>query len=180
MDKVVKKSSEVKAPRKTGRPQIIFTPDQINKVEALAAVCNQQQIADYFGINIQTFTRLLNRDSKVMLAYKSGKAKAIADVGHSLLTKALNGDTVCQIFYLKTQAGWRETAEIHHKSSGGTHSTYKVTFGGKDGVGDGEGDEPLTIDAYDDEDDDDYVLVDDDYGFPDELLLDYDDEFVDE
>src|SRR5699024_1231059 len=97
-------------------------------------------------------------------AYIKGKNRAIASVGDTLLKKALDGDTISQIFYLKSQAGWRETSEVHHRSSGGTKHTYKVTFGGKEGVGkddnviEGEEVGPLLEDG----DDDDFDF-DDDY-----------------
>ena len=54
------------------------------------------------------------RDPEVDARYKRGKAKAIAHVANGLLQKARAGDTTSAIFYLKTQAGWRETTEIEH------------------------------------------------------------------
>jgi hypothetical protein len=48
-----------------------------------------------------------------------GKAETIAKVAGSLVKKALNGDTTSAIFYLKTQAGWKETEvrEIHNRTT---------------------------------------------------------------
>ena len=37
----------------------------------------------------------------------------IAKVAGSLVKKALNGDTTSAIFYLKTQAGWKETSDLN-------------------------------------------------------------------
>ncbi len=45
---------------------------------------------------------------------KRGKAKAIAHVANGLLQKARSGCTTSSIFYLKTQAGWRETERLEH------------------------------------------------------------------
>lgn len=84
------------------------------EVETLAALLNQDQIADYFGISRTTFHMIRQRDPEVDERYKRGKAKAIAHVANGLLQKARAGDTTSSIFYLKTQAGWRETAEVHH------------------------------------------------------------------
>jgi hypothetical protein len=42
--------------------------------------------------------------------YKKGKSRAIADIAGSLISKARDGDTASAIFYLKTQAGWREVS----------------------------------------------------------------------
>ena len=52
------------------------------------------------------------RDPDIAERYKRGKAKAIAHVARGLLQRARDGDTVSSIFYLKTQAGWRETDRL--------------------------------------------------------------------
>lgn len=97
------------------RPTIILTSEQVREVETLAALLSQQQIADYFGIGRRTFQSILERDEDVAARYKRGKAKAIAHVANGLLQKARSGCTTSAIFYLKTQAGWRETARIEHE-----------------------------------------------------------------
>ena len=91
------------------RPQVELTPEQIAQVETLASVLSQEQIADYLGIAKSTFQAILDRDPVVFGHYKKGKSKAIASVAQGLLKKALSGDTASAIFYLKTQAGWKET-----------------------------------------------------------------------
>jgi len=88
-------------------------------VETLAALLNQDQIADYFGIARNTFRAICERDEEVFERYKRGKAKAIAHVANGLLQKARAGDTTSAIFYLKTQAGWRETAAVEHSGPQG-------------------------------------------------------------
>lgn len=102
------------------RPCITLSPDQVREVETLAALLNQNQIADYFGISHTTFKQIIGRDEEVAVRYKRGKAKAIAHVANGLLQKARAGCTTSSIFYLKTQAGWRETAEITHSASDDT------------------------------------------------------------
>ena len=96
------------------RDPIVLSPDQVREVETLAALLNQDQIADYFGIGRRTFHAICQRDEEVAARYKRGKARAIAHVANGLLQKARSGDTTSAIFYLKTQAGWRETAPIAH------------------------------------------------------------------
>lgn len=96
------------------RPQIMLSEAQCAEVETLAALLNQDQIADYFGISRNTFRAICDRDAEVLERYKRGKAKAIAHVANGLLQKARAGCTTSSIFYLKTQAGWRETNEVHH------------------------------------------------------------------
>ncbi len=110
-----------------GRPAITLAEDQIREVETLAALLNQDQIADYFGIARNTFRAICERDPEVLERYKRGKAKAIAHVANGLLQKARNGDTTSSIFYLKTQAGWRETAVLEHSGpEGGPISVTSV------------------------------------------------------
>ncbi len=94
------------------RPRKRLTKEQAQEVETLAAILTQQQIADYFGINRDTFIEIMKRDTRVSRHYKKGKAKAIGMVAKGLLTRAREGCTTSAIFYLKTQAGWRETQKI--------------------------------------------------------------------
>ena len=101
-----------------GRKPIELTDEQKGEVETLGALLNQDQIADYLGISRTTFQAMLLRDPGIAERYKRGKAKAIAHVARGLLQKARSGDTVSSIFFLKTQAGWCETAKVEH--SGGT------------------------------------------------------------
>jgi hypothetical protein len=96
------------------RPTKTLTDEQKVEVETLAALLSQDQIADYFGIVRNTFRAICERDPEVNERYKRGKAKAIAHVARGLLMKARNGDTTSSIFYLKTQAGWRETERHEH------------------------------------------------------------------
>jgi hypothetical protein len=93
---------------KGGRPKKVLTPEQINEVEKLAAYLNQDQIADYLEIPARTLRAIISRDEAVSAAYKKGRAKAIGNVSQSLLKSAVEGNTTAQIFYLKTQAGWKE------------------------------------------------------------------------
>tara|TARA_R110000744_G_scaffold366697_1_gene475868 strand:- start:602 stop:955 length:354 start_codon:yes stop_codon:yes gene_type:complete len=90
------------------RPKTELTPIQIKELETLAAVLNQKHIADYFGIPDRTLRAIMERDGEVSAAYKKGQAKAIISVAGSLLNSAKEGNITAQIFYLKTQAGWKE------------------------------------------------------------------------
>ncbi|WP_372836780.1 hypothetical protein [Puniceibacterium confluentis] len=101
------------------RPPITLSEEQCREVETLAALLNLDQIADYFGISRTTFKAICARDEAVAVRYKRGKARAIAHVANGLLHKARRGDSTSSIFYLKTQAGWRETASIEHSGPEG-------------------------------------------------------------
>ena len=99
---------------KGGRPATVLDDDQMAQVEALGAVLSIEQIADYFGISKPTFYAIMERQPDVSLRYKRGKAKAIGSVSQGLLKKAREGDNTAAIFYLKTQAGWKETQTLEH------------------------------------------------------------------
>ena len=103
---------------KGGRPQVVFSDEQVMKVEALAAVCTKGQIADYFGITEKTLRAVEGRQPEVSTAYKKGKAKAIESVGRGLLQSALGGNMTAAIFYLKTQAGWSEKMKFDSEGIG--------------------------------------------------------------
>ena len=102
-----------------GRRAKELTSDQKAQVEALAAYLSQDQIADYLGIGRTTFQSMIERDPEISERYKRGKAKAVGLVAQGLLQKARSGDTTSAIFYLKTQAGWRETQKIEHTGADG-------------------------------------------------------------
>ena len=87
------------------------------EVETLAAVLNAQQMADYFGIGRTTLFAIMQREPEIAERYKRGKAKAVGAIAQSLIQKARSGDTACMIFYLKCQAGWRETAFVEHATA---------------------------------------------------------------
>lgn len=99
------------------RPRFEFTEDQIDQIERLAAVLTVKQMADYFGISERTFLNRRNDDARVSAAYKKGRAAAIAAIGGSLLQQAQSGNITAMIFYLKTQAGWRDKVEVEHSGN---------------------------------------------------------------
>ena len=112
---------------KGGRPPTVLDEEQIAQVEALGAVLSIEQIADYFGIAKTTFYAIMERQPDVSLRYKRGKAKAIGSVSQGLLKKAREGDNAAAIFYLKTQAGWRETTVQDNVSSDGSMTPTRIT-----------------------------------------------------
>lgn len=109
-----------------GRPRKTLTDEQKTQVEALAAFLSKEQIADYFGIAKNTFLKICDEEPEILARYKRGKAKVIKDIAGSLITMAREGDKAAAMFYLKTQAGWRETNHVDHTSSDGTMTPQKV------------------------------------------------------
>ena len=94
---------------KGGRPPVVLSTDQVVELKALAAVLNKEQLADYFGVSHVTLLAIEERQPEVSLAYKQGKARAIASIAGNLISQAKAGNVSAATFYLKTQAGWKET-----------------------------------------------------------------------
>ena len=103
-----------------GTPLIVITDEELQQIEKLASVLSKQQIADYLGIGRTTFYDIEQRQPEVSEHYNRGKSKAIDSVAQGLLQKAQGGDTQSAIFYLKTQAGWKEKQDINHSSEDGS------------------------------------------------------------
>ncbi len=101
------------------RPKKTLNAEQIKEVQTLAAVLNQSQIADYFGFSQDTFQRLMKKNPEVLRSYQLGRAKAIASIAGNLIKSANNGNVSAMTFYLKTQAGWKESQDINLSSADG-------------------------------------------------------------
>jgi len=95
-----------------------LTDEQIIQVEALAAVLNAKQIADFFGIHRGTFYGLLKRHPEIERRYRMGKAKSDLFVANTLMAQIRANDVRATMFYLRTQCGWSEKmtleANINH------------------------------------------------------------------
>jgi AraC-like DNA-binding protein len=90
------------------RPPKTLTNEQLAQLEKLASKLTIEQLADFFGMGERTLRRKFHNDPAVLAAYKKGKAKAISGVAGGLLRAIKKGNVTAMIFYLKTQAGWRE------------------------------------------------------------------------
>ena len=91
-----------------GRPVKTLTNEQVGEVSTLAAVLTKSQLADYFGMSENTFRAVEERQPEVFEAYKKGRAKAPSMVAGHLIKQIQSGNTAATIFWLKTQAGWKE------------------------------------------------------------------------
>ena len=85
-----------------------ITPEHISTIERMAANgATLDQIATVLDISPRTLDKWLQQED-IRRVYLRAKLKAIDQVAGALFSKAMAGDVTCMIFYLKTQAGWRE------------------------------------------------------------------------
>lgn len=107
---------------------IVLDDNQLKQVEKLAGILTSDQLADFLGVARTTFYDIMSRQPEVSERYKKGRAKVIGGVGQNLVQKALSGDNAAMMFYLKTQAGWKETQQVDHTSSDGSMSPERKTL----------------------------------------------------
>ena len=94
-----------------GRPPYIKTDEDSKTVEALAiAGCKQSLIADIVKVSEPTLRKNFRKE------LDTSKARANAVISQALFKKAKDGNVVAQIFWLKTQAGWKE--KNYHELTG--------------------------------------------------------------
>tara|TARA_Y100001972_G_scaffold52879_1_gene64741 strand:+ start:757 stop:1053 length:297 start_codon:yes stop_codon:yes gene_type:complete len=62
----------------------------------------------------------------ILERYKKGRTKVKSLIAGRLIQKATEGDTASQIFYLKTQCGWKETQSLEHSSPDGSMTPTKI------------------------------------------------------
>lgn len=104
------------ARNKGGRPPWKPTPDELKKVEALAARgMTKEQIADCLGIGETTLYEKVKENPEFAKAIKEGKAKGVARVTAALLKNVDLGNVTAQLFWLKCQAKWYEARDEEKK-----------------------------------------------------------------
>lgn len=92
----------------------------LKQVESLAANgLTDEQIASALGISRTTLSNRKRENEQFVLAIKRGKAKGIALVTNKLMESIKGGNITGMIFFLKTQAGWKETNVQEHTGANG-------------------------------------------------------------
>ncbi len=93
----------------------------LKQVESLAANgLTDEQIASALGISRTTLANRKRENEQFVQAIKRGKAKGIALVTNKLMESIKGGNMTGMIFFLKTQAGWKETNVQEHTGANGT------------------------------------------------------------
>ena len=115
--------TEKKSGKHKARPAHAPTDAQRQTVQLHATVGTTQAIiADILGIDDKTLRKHYREE------LDQARAKANATIGGALFNKAKGGDTSAQIFWMKTQAGWREKQEIDHTSTDGSMTAKPTTI----------------------------------------------------
>lgn len=93
-----------------GRPPIGRSEEIAKAVQLHTLVGTPQPtLAKILGMSTETMTKYY-RDE-----LDTAKAQANASIAGRLYKKAMDGDTTAMIFWLKTQARWRETIDISNE-----------------------------------------------------------------
>lgn len=101
-------------------------PVDASEVSRLASYgLTQEQIADFFGLSESKLRRQFMDDPVLYDAYKKGRAEALSKVAQTVYEKAIGGNVACAFFYLKTQAGWRETERVEMTGKDGGPIQYE-------------------------------------------------------
>lgn len=94
-------------------PEFFVTEELIKDAETLSGRgLTRKQVADYFGISERHLYAKMNEYPDLKLALTKGKAKTISFVAGKLIEQIKMGDVKAMMFYLKTQAGWRDVSTI--------------------------------------------------------------------
>jgi len=93
-----------------GRPPIGRSEEIAKAVQLHTLVGTPQPtLAKILGMSTETMTKYYREE------LDTAKAQANASIAGRLYKKAMDGDTTAMIFWLKTQARWRETIDISNE-----------------------------------------------------------------
>ena len=112
----------IKAKKKRkSSPTVLVDETMIKAMEILAGKgLNIEQIAAALGHSRATLYRLKKNTKKIETAIKKGRNLSIGFVINKLFDKAMTGDNVAMIFYLKNKdpENWKDKHDHDHSSGG--------------------------------------------------------------
>lgn len=94
-----------------GRPSFEITPEVIERCKNYAAQgLTYEQIAHCLGLAAATLIEKRKKFPELDEAIKQGRSEGVANVSNALYEKAMSGDNVSMIFFLKNRApeSWRD------------------------------------------------------------------------
>jgi hypothetical protein len=104
-----------------GRPTD-YKPEFTSDVQKLCLLgATNQQLADYFGVNVQTIYNWMDRYPEFFDAVKLTKLKADSEVAGALYQRAKTGDVNAARFWLmnRQKDAWREKQEVDLRTPDG-------------------------------------------------------------
>ena len=107
---------ETKPKKANGRPRKIAPNDEvkISQIEAMAGYgLTNDQIAAMIGVSTGTLERNFLRH------IHAGRAKGVLAVAQNLYKRAVQGDNIASMFYLRSRAGWSDRSTIEHVGKDG-------------------------------------------------------------
>lgn len=105
---IYRKDEEVME-KKNGRPRRVLTEEERKDIVKMAPYVTQEQLADFLKINCNTLKRIFDEDELLFKEYKKAKVVKIGKAAGKLWELIEQNDRASIFFYLKTQAGWKET-----------------------------------------------------------------------
>jgi|HubBroStandDraft_5_1064220.scaffolds.fasta_scaffold15845_4 hypothetical protein len=115
--------------KKTRQKKLVIDDLKLQEIQNMAGRgLTNEQIAHYYGITPMTLYNMKKRDERIVERLRKGKSQAIITVSGRLMQAINEGNVTAMIFYLKTQAGWKENSTVekdtnHVKSK---NSDYKI------------------------------------------------------
>lgn len=109
------------------KPKLIMDDLKYQQIQNMAGLgLTIEQIAHYYGITPMTLYRMKRKDKEIDIRLKKGKASAIVTVSGRLMMLINEGNLSAIIFYLKTQAGWKENKNPVETDSDDIKSTDQI------------------------------------------------------
>ena len=127
-----------KVPAKLGRPRKpvpteVMVPGEPNPVPFVQAVkyyasigIDKKWMGSYFGTSDKTFSKWLDEDEDIQMAFDAGKEVERANLHNVLYRAAMAGSVVPALFLLKARHGYVEGQQ--HESSGGSKVNITVNM----------------------------------------------------
>lgn len=94
--------------KKSGRPAWNPSKKQRLAIETMLCIAKQDIVASVLGVDVDTLRKHCREE------IEHAKTKKNTAVAAALLKTALGGNVTAQIFWLKTQAGFKETSRVEH------------------------------------------------------------------
>lgn len=96
-----------------GRKKITLKKTDYSKISRLAERgVSEVDICEALGISFPTWARLKKEDEKALEAFETARRKEERELVGVLYEKAMNGDSTCAMFLLKTRHGYLEGKEV--------------------------------------------------------------------